>query len=198
MTIGNLNRSLVCLLVLLSVSFVSCRTPEGETVAEKRASVRKMRDTTLADLYKERPDAKGAATTAVGYAVFSSIGTNLGLLSTARGYGIHHDNGTGKETYMKMMSLGGGVGVGVKDFRVIFFFFDKDAMNRFVEQGIDFKGQADAAAQTAEEDGIDMNATQNLEGAVTAKVAVFQMTEAGLVGQATLQGTKYSVDEELN
>jgi lipid-binding SYLF domain-containing protein len=157
-----------------------------------------MRDTTLADLYKERPDAKGAATTAVGYAVFSSIGTNLGLLSTARGYGIHRDNGTGKETYMKMMSLGGGVGVGVKDFRVIFFFFDKDAMNRFVEQGIDFKGQADAAAQTAEEDGIDMNATQNLEGAVTAKVAVFQMTEAGLVGQATLQGTKYSVDEELN
>ena len=122
---------------------------------------------------------------------------NLGLLSTGRGYGLLHENGSGKETYMKMMSLGGGVGLGVKDYRIIFFFFDKGAMEQFRDVGIDFGGQADAAAQTAEEDGIDMNATQNLDGAV-ARVAVFQMTEAGLAAQATLQGTKYSVDEELN
>jgi len=157
-----------------------------------------MRDQTLADLYREQPAANGMASKAVGYAVFTSIGTNFGLVSSARGYGLLRDNSTGKDTYMKMMSLGGGVGAGIKDFRVIFFFFNKDTMTRFVEQGIDFGGQADAAAQTAEEEGIDMNATQNLEGAASSNVVVFQMTEAGIVGQATLQGTKYSVDEELN
>jgi lipid-binding SYLF domain-containing protein len=197
-----MNKSRISVVVVALLAFaamlpLACRTPAGETKAEQRKSVRQMRDTTLADLYKERPDAKGAASQAVGYAVFSSIGTNLGLLSTGRGYGLLHENGSGKETYMKMMSLGGGVGLGVKDYRIIFFFFDKGAMEQFRDIGVDFAGQADAAAQTAEEDGIDMNATQSLDGAV-ARVAVFQMTEAGLAAQATLQGTKYSVDEELN
>jgi lipid-binding SYLF domain-containing protein len=176
---------------------LACKAPEGDTRNEQRQSVRQMRDEALADLYRERADAKGASSEAVGYAVFSSLGTNIGLLSTARGYGILHDNRNGKETYMKMMSLGGGVGIGVKDYRIVFFFYDADAMDQFREVGVDFSGQADAAVQQEDEKGIDLNAAQNLHGTV-AKVAVFQMTEKGLAAQATLQGTKYSVDDDLN
>jgi len=189
--------SLLALFGLLAIAPLACRTPEGETPDEKRASVRKMRTQALADLYKDLPASQGVVDRSVGYAVFSSIGTNFGLISSARGYGILKDKSSGKDTYMDMLSLGGGVGLGVRDFRVLFVFLDRDAMKRFVEQGLEFGGQANATATSEEEEGIDMNAAQNLES-VTAKVMVFQITKAGVVGQATLQGTRYTIDEELN
>ena len=195
-----LSRMAVALLVaaaLLPLATLGCRTPQGDTKAEKRASVRQMRDQTIRDLKAEQPAASGLLDKSVGYAAFTSIGTNLGFVSTARGYGVLRDKRSGGDTYMEMLSLGGGLGVGVKDFRVIFIFTDAEAMDRFVEQGLDFGGQAEAAAQTAEDEGIDLGAAENVEG-VAAKVHVFQMTEAGLALQATLQGTQFKVDEELN
>ena len=187
------------LAAIVALAPLGCRTPAGETKAEKRASVRKMRTEALADLYKDLPDARGLIDRSVGYAVFSSIGTHLMLLSTARGYGILKDKGTGKDTYMEMFSLGGGVGLGVKDYRAYMIFLNKDAMDQFREHGIDFGGQGVAAATTGEEgdEGFDFNAAANLDS-VQAEVVVLQITEAGLALHATLQGTKFTPSEELN
>ena len=95
------------------------------------------------------------------------------------------------------LSLGGGFGVGIKDTRTFFIFLDRAAMEKFTEVGIEFGGQAEGVATTAEEEGIDINATQNLES-VQANVVVLQITEAGIAAQATLQGTRFEVDPELN
>jgi lipid-binding SYLF domain-containing protein len=46
-----------------------------------------------------------------------------------------------------MASLGGGVAAGVKDVRVIFIFPDPQVMRRFVAEGWQFGGEADAAAK---------------------------------------------------
>jgi hypothetical protein len=75
----------------------------------EQKKARKMATQTLADLYKLQPTAKAAIDTA-GYAVFNSMGTNLLLLSTARGAGIAINPKTKQETFMKMVS--GGVGLG--------------------------------------------------------------------------------------
>lgn len=187
----------LALVTLFAAAPFGCRTPEGDTREEKRASVRQMRTEAMADLYKELPATKGLVDRSLGYAVFSSIGTNLGVISSARGYGILRNRSTGKDTYMDMMSLGGGFGAGVRDYRAFFVFLDQGAMDRFVEQGLEFAGQANAIATSDDEEGIDMGAAQNLES-IQAKVMVFQLTEAGIVGQATLQGTRYQIDEELN
>jgi len=171
------------LAAILAAMPLGCRTPAGETPAQKRASVNKMR----------------SADRSVGYAVFSSIGSHLLLLSTARGYGVLKDKSSGADTYMEMMSIGGGIGLGLKDYRVFMVFFDRDAMKRFKEDGIDFGGQGTATATTGEEheEGIDLNAAQNVDS-IQADMAVFQITEAGLSLNATLQGTKFSLSEELN
>jgi lipid-binding SYLF domain-containing protein len=189
----------ITLTSILALAPMGCRTPEGDTRGEKRASVQKMRTEAMADLYKDLPATQGLVDRSVGYAVFSSIGTNLGLISSARGYGILKNRKTGQDTYMKMMSLGGGFGAGVRDFRAYFVFMDEGAMNSFVEQGLEFGGQANAIADEGgeAEAAIDMSAAQNLDS-VQSKVMVFQITEAGIVGQATLQGTRYTVDEEIN
>jgi lipid-binding SYLF domain-containing protein len=117
------------------------------------------------------------------------------LLSTENGYGVVHDNGTGKDTFMKMAGAGAGLGMGVKDYRVVFIFTDPAVMQRFVDSGWDFGGQADAAAKTGETGAAASGTTT--AGAV-AGMEIYQFTQSGLALQATVQGTKYWRDEALN
>ena len=151
---------------------------------------------------------------------------NLLLLATGNGYGVVVDNKTRKETFMRMGSLGGGIGAGVKDVRVIFVFHDPKAMKQFIEEGWQFGGQADAAAKYQD---TGVSAEQNVKGSVnftdgtvsagsstdvragTEKsdatgaavatrggMAVYQFTESGVALQATVSGTKYWKDSKLN
>ena len=130
---------------------------------------------------------------AVGYAVFSNTGINVLLLSTANGWGVAHNNETGKDTYMKMWSGGVGVGIGVKDFRGVFVFTTKDAFDTFVESGWQAGAQADAAAKAGEKGGAADSAID-----VGPGVELYQLTENGLALQATIQGTKYWKNDDLN
>jgi len=52
--------------------------------------------------------------------------------------------------YMKMASGGLGIGLGVKDFRGIFVFTSRDALEQFVNSGWDASAQADAAAKAGD------------------------------------------------
>ena len=106
--------------ILLVGVIAGCATPEGATTAEKQAYVRQMRSDTLDQLYDIHPIAREQIQTAEGYAVFSNIGINLLLLSTANGFGVVHDKHSGADTYMRMWSGGVGIGLGAKDFRGVF------------------------------------------------------------------------------
>lgn len=160
---------------------------------EKKKEILKMRSETLAKLYKVHPLADGDIKKAVGYAVFSNVGINVIFFSAAGGSGVAHDNQTGKDIYMKMVSGGVGFGLGVKDFRGIFVFSTAKAFKQFVESGWAADAQVDAAAKSGEKGGA-------LAGAVTVApgVDLYQLTETGLALQATIQGTKYFKDDELN
>jgi lipid-binding SYLF domain-containing protein len=168
---------------------------KGDSVEEKRAEVRKQRDQILAKLYAAHPDAKEKIQKAVGYGAFNNKNMNLFLLSTGHGYGMVVDKG-GKETFMAMGALGGGVGLGYKDLSVVFIFKSADVMNKFIESGWQFGGEADATAKAGE------------QGAAVAKEAaadtaanvfeIYQMTDTGVALQATVAGTKYWKDKDLN
>lgn len=161
--------------------------------AKTQKEIRKEVKSTLNELYKLNPSAKKAVGKAAGYAVFDNFGTNVLLLSTARGKGIAVDNSTRKETFMKMISVGAGIGLGVKDFRAIFIFENKKALDSFINSGWDASGQADAAAKAGKTGGAVSGATS-----VGPGIWVYQITKNGLAAQATLQGTKYYKDDDLN
>lgn len=199
--------------------------PKGDSVQEKQANVRKQRDDMLAELFSAKPEMKERLKKAVGYATFKMTDVNLFLLASANGYGLLADNKTGKETFMRVASLGGGVGMGVKDMRVVFVFNDAKVMNQFLEQGWQFGGKADAAAKYQD---TGVSAEQNIKanvdfrqgtvaagsstdvragtkkdsekGSLTAGGAmeVYQFTQSGIALQATVQGTKYWKDSKLN
>ncbi|MBV8142896.1 MAG: hypothetical protein JOZ60_12730 [Verrucomicrobia bacterium] len=165
----------------------------GDSADEKRQKTRAMADETLTDLYKLDPPARDAIARSAGYAVFNNMGTNLFLLSTARGAGIAVNSETKSETFMKMISAGAGLGLGVKNYRVIFVFETSDALTKFIESGWDASGQADAAAKAGSKGGAYSGAASVAPG-----VWVYQITKNGLALQVTLQGTKYYKNDDLN
>ena len=164
-----------------------------DTPDQKREKIRKSTAATLADLYKLHPDSKAAISKSAGYGVFSTLGVNLLLLSTAHGGGEVINSKSKQETFMKMFSAGAGLGAGVKDSRIIFVFESEEALAKFTDSGWDAAGQADAAAKAGKSGGAYSGATSVAPG-----VWVYQITKNGLALQATIQGTKYSKDDDLN
>jgi lipid-binding SYLF domain-containing protein len=160
---------------------------------EQRAKTRKMASAVLAELYKLQPASRAAIQKSAGYAVFDNMGTNLLVVSTGRGSGIAVNSKTKQETFMKMISAGAGLGVGVKDYRVVFVFETPDALSQFLNSGWDASGQADAAAKVKESGGAYSGAASVAPG-----TWVYQITKNGLALQLTLQGTKYSKNDDLN
>jgi hypothetical protein len=216
---------LLLTLVLVPGTQAGLFGPKGDSNAEKRANIRQQRDDMLAQLYSANPALKKTLKKAVGYATFKQVNVNLLLLATANGYGVVVDNRTHQETFMRMGSLGGGVGAGLKDVRVIFIFHDPKVMQTFIEEGWQVGGQADAAAKYQ---NTGVSAEQNVKGNVNfrdgtiaagsstdihandgteasqANVAIggalemYQFTTSGVALQAVVSGTKYWQDSQLN
>lgn len=176
-------------LVFICASAVSAE----DKTDEKKEKTRKMAAQTLQDLYKLQPTAQAAIEKSAGYAVFNNMGTNLLVVSTGRGAGIAVNSQSKQETFMKMVSAGGGLGVGVKDYRVIFVFENDKALDQFLNSGWSGSGQADAAAKAGKSGGAYSGAVEAAPG-----VWVYQITKNGLALQLTLQGTKYYKDDDLN
>jgi len=180
--------ALLAIAGLTASSAVAKDSPDQE-----REKIRKMAAATLTDLYKLQPDSQAAVQKSTGYAVFNNMGTNVLLLSTARGKGVAVNSKTGRETFMKMISAGAGLGIGVKDYRVVFVFENEAALTRFLDSGWAGETQADAAAKTSKSGTAYSGAAMVAPG-----VWVYQITKKGLALQLTLQGTKYSKDDDLN
>lgn len=168
---------------------------EGDTPSQQRITIQDEAASTLDQLYTSRPEAREKVKKAAGYAYFSNVNVHVMLLSTENGYGVVHNNYTGKDTYMKMAGAGAGVGMGVKDYRSVFIFTDKDVMRRFIDSGWEFGASADAAAKTGKQGGA---ADAGVSSSSVQGMEIYQITKDGLALQATAQGTKYWRDEKLN
>jgi lipid-binding SYLF domain-containing protein len=182
---------IACMLAMTSLFAVA--SVAADDSEKKREKARKMATQTLKDLYKIEATAQSSIEKSAGYAVFNNMGTNLLLLSTARGAGIAINSKSKQETFMKMISAGAGLGVGVKDYRVIFVFENDSALNQFLDSGWSGSAQADAAAKAGKSGAAYSGAVEVAPG-----VWVYQITKNGIALQLTLQGTKYYKDDGLN
>ncbi len=165
----------------------------GKSTMELREDRLTTSKETLGLVYKYAPDSKQMIANAYGYATFSNLGVNLILLSAEGGKGVAHNNQSGQNIYMNMASGGVGFGLGVKDFRIIFIFENKKVFDNFVTNGWEANAQADAAIKAGNEGGA-------LNAAITVEpgVRIYKLTQNGLALQATIQGTKYWKDGDLN
>ena len=165
----------------------------AKTKAQKQADVRKQSQQVLAKLYTARPSAKATLKASAGYATFSNFGMKILIAGGGKGQGMAFDNATQKVTYMKMLEVQAGLGVGVKKFHTIFVFETKDAMDHFVNNGWEFGGEATAAATTGDKGGAYQGAVSVMPG-----VWMYQLTDKGVALELAGKGTKYYKDDDLN
>ena len=139
------------------------------------------------------PSARSVIAQAAGYAVFRNFGLKIFLAGGGSGDGIVSDQTTKHETFMKMVEIQAGLGLGIKKFSVVFVFQNPDSMTRCIEAGWEFGAQATAAVT-------DDGAGGGVQGAVSvdAGVWMYQLTDKGLALELTAKGTKYYRNTDLN
>ena len=145
-----------------------------------------MRDQALGDLFKRVPLAQDQIRSSAGYAVFSSIATNVIAVTTGGGFGCAIDQHTGEVTHMKMAAVGLGIGAGVKDTRTIFIFTKRPSFESFIREGWDFSGQADATLKSGD-DGDSIATVRSVDDGVI----IYELTEKGIALEASISGVKF-------
>lgn len=181
---------LVCLAIIIPGTVVA---EEQKSSAElkkdsQRAKINEVADETLKQLFAENARAKELYDDAYGWAVFDNTKVAFGI-SGGGGRGVAVKKETGEKAYMKMGTGGIGLGIGVNKYQVIFFFQNKTTATNFIENG----WQADAGATAAAGKEAAEAKTNFING-----MAIYQLTEKGLMLNADVAGTKYWLDDKLN
>lgn len=186
-------RFLVPCLGLLLLAVALPAPVRAETPAEERAEIDKAAAKVLKELYALQPGARKVVESAAGHAVFSNFGMKIFFAGGGTGKGYAIDNASQKKSYMKMVELQAGLGLGIKKFGLVWVFTGRKQFDEFVNSGWEFGAQATAAAKHEEKGGAYQGAVAVADG-----VFLYQITDKGLALELTAKGTKYYKDDDLN
>jgi lipid-binding SYLF domain-containing protein len=166
---------------------------------DKREKIDAIAKDALNVVLEKRARAKQLFDKAYGYAVFDNVKISL-MISGGGGRGVAVERGSGNRTYMSMGTAGLNIGLGAQKYQVIFLFEDKATFEDFVNKGWQADANANAVAGTkgANAEAAAGSAGANVEAAFEGGMALFQITEAGLMLQADIAGTKFWKNKKLN
>jgi lipid-binding SYLF domain-containing protein len=154
----------------------------------KRQKIDLNADEALGGLFEQKGNARELFEKAAGYAVFSATKAGFGLTG-GRGTGVVVDKATGKRTYMRMATGGIGFGIGAQQYDLVLLFEHEQQLDRFALGGWDASTTAQAAAGT---DGLSFMSS------FVNGVALYQITDRGLMAQADVSGTRFWIVDDLN
>ena len=167
--------------------------PSSRALADSAADIDKMAQSTLESLYAQKPSAARAVREAAGYAVFSDISTKILLAGGGGGKGVAVDNRSGAKTYMLMATVSAGLGLGISKSHLVWVFETREAFENFVNTGIQLGANANLTVNPGAGGGLYDGAVEAAPGAW-----LYQLSDAGLAAELTVQGTKYFKDSNLN
>jgi lipid-binding SYLF domain-containing protein len=117
-----------------------------------------------------------------GYAIFPNVGKGAVGVGGAAGKGTVYEKGKPVGT-AQMIQVTVGAQAGGQAYREIIFFENKDALDRFMDNKIEFSGQVSAIAAKA---GASLDANYR------SGVVVFSQEKGGLMLEASLGGQKFT------
>ena len=167
--------------------------PNEGKIIQARHQVREMSQDALASLYEILPGARRAIERSAGYAVFSTFGVKLFFAGGTTGKGMVVNKRTGRQTFMKMAQVQGGLGFGVSKDRLIFVFANEQALRNFIDQGWEFGAQVNVSAMAGGQGGMFTGAAPIAPG-----VYLYQLSDTGLSATLTVSGTRFFKDGDLN
>jgi hypothetical protein len=110
-TLTGFRKSRVIMLALVFTFALMAHAADDKKLEEQK-DVRNVAQKVLEQLYTAEPEAKAAVENAAGYAVFNNMGVKILFAGSGKGKGMAVDNKTKKETFMKMVELQAGFGIG--------------------------------------------------------------------------------------
>ena len=156
-------------------------------LAERRQEILDMSKAALNELRKDKSAAQ-LIDSAYGHAVFDT--TKGGLIVTgAGGTGVAMRKNGSNPVYMHMGSGGVGLGAGLENYKFIVLFENEDTYKRFIDG--EWSGGATAQA-AAGRDGAAV------VGKFNNGVAVYHITDKGLIAQADVSGVRFWPSDRLN
>ncbi|MCZ6875556.1 MAG: hypothetical protein O7G88_18865 [bacterium] len=176
----------MCTLIL--VLTMSIPTVHADKSEKRRQKIDKREQETMQRLFKEKPRSKQLYHQSYGYAVFYGTQTAL-LISGGSGKGVAINKKTGERVYMGMLAAGIGIGLGIQVLYTVFLFEEAEKFQYFVDKGWNADASASAVAAT---EGV------NADSSFRDGVMVYQLTDKGLIVQASIKGTKYWRSKKLN
>lgn len=190
-----MNRKFIRLFALtFALLLLGAASVFAASLDEQREEIREKNAQVLESLYEEIPSAQSAVENNRGYAILHNTGVKVLLFGSAHGRGLAVNNETGEEVFLRMQEGQAGLGIGVKEYALIFVFETPEAWEGFVRSsGWKASGSATAAAN----DGVNGG---SLEGAALAAdgVWVYQLTTKGLALELSIKGTRIYPDKKLN
>jgi lipid-binding SYLF domain-containing protein len=162
-------------------------TLDANTLAERRQEILDMAKSTI-DGLKRDESANDLVDSAYGHAVFDT--TKGGFIVTgAGGTGVAMRKNGSNPVYMHLGAGGVGLGAGLENYKLVILFENEGVYERF----IDGEWSAGTSAQAA----------AGREGAaVVGKfnngVAVYHLTDKGLIAQADVTGVRFWPSDRLN
>lgn len=179
---------MMCLMMTVTTVFAA-----KASIEEQREEINTLSDKALDQLYKKYPNAERVIEKSYAWATLSNTGIKVLVFGSSHGRGLAVNNETGEIVYLRMKELSAGLGVGAKEYNLIFLIRDREAWDNFIIGKTRFGASAEASA----DDGVSGG---TVEGAsyVAPGVWVYQMTTKGLALDAMLKGIKIYKDKKLN
>src|SRR5580765_3867234 len=101
--------------------------------------------TAKADIQKADPSISKLFSTSSGYVIFPKIGKGAIIIGGSGGNGVLYENGKTTGT-AKVAQVSIGAQVGGESYREVIFFENKEALERFKDNKVEFSGQVSAVA----------------------------------------------------
>jgi len=178
---------------LLACAMLAGGTARAASPDEQRAEIRNNAMRTLDQLYAAQPSARQAVQKAAGYAVFSEISTKILLAGGGGGKGIVVDTISDQETFMLMATLQAGYGMGITKTHLVWVFETEADLKNFIANGYMLGADVNLQVNPGTGGGVYQGAAQIQPG-----VWLYQLSDAGLALDLTVEGTKYFKDPDLN
>lgn len=160
---------------------------DANTAAERREEILQMAKSTVQTLRKDG-SAEDLIDSAYGHAVFDT--TKGGFIVTgAGGTGVAMRKNGSDPVYMHLGAGGVGLGAGLENYKLVLLFENEDVYERFVD------GQWSAGTTAQAAAGRDGAAAV---GKFNNGVAVYHITDKGLIAQADVTGVRFWPSDRLN
>jgi lipid-binding SYLF domain-containing protein len=180
-------RNRLLLAAVLTIGVAPVLAQQDTRVQERRQEIDQSAQATLDEALNAQPGVRDLYDRAAGYAIFTVTKGGF-IVSGGGGNGVAIDKSTGQRTYMRMGTGGIGLGIGGQRYGLVILFENQDRLAKFLAGGWDSSATAEAVAG---QEGVAYRSSF-IDG-----IALYQITDMGLMAHADVSGTKFWVNDEL-